>query len=79
MTVNFLKFNAIEINDFAGNKKLKKHLITHHISIFGYKDKFCIFPHQDHEKMTRERLELENALHDIQTQLEQAKQVSNWY
>ena len=29
--------------------------------------------------MTRERLELENALHDIQTQLEQAKQVSNWY
>lgn len=25
--------------------------------------------------MTRERLELENALHDIQTQLEQAKQV----
>ncbi|XP_061184132.1 centriolin-like [Saccostrea echinata] len=29
---------------------------------------------QEQERMTRERLELENALHDIQTQLEQAKQ-----
>ncbi|XP_078324889.1 uncharacterized protein LOC111125942 isoform X3 [Crassostrea virginica] len=32
---------------------------------------------QEQERMMRERLELENALHDIQTQLEQAKQISD--
>lgn len=31
---------------------------------------------QEQERMMRERVELENALHDIQTQLEQAKQVT---